>query len=1017
MMKPIVFDPLDRPNIRVTSTNPQGPKGTLLVDLVEIHHDYMITCSRFSLALRGQLKFQNQLINFVKKDENHLDDLIYTRIECSEEDSQTLVTHYLARLSPKHLTNWLMDTLPRADGQRGETEHTSYQKEGLIGRVLNRVLSFLYKKPSVAIFCLVLLSIIPAINIKNLKIDPSLERIHVQGSKELIQYEKSVELFGSDKAAILFFQDPDIFSKEKLKRLQRLAWDLQKYPKAQTINSVFTTSFIRAEDESLYTEPAFSDLGISDAKLKYRLDKLKEDPLLHGRLIHVAKNILVIAVPIRHEFKKLASVGQELQDMITPLKPFFQKAYVTGEPAVELFAAKDMKRSQIVFLPSILLILLISFCFFIKSFSAFWTTFTVTALSTFWTFGLLPLFNTPIQVLNNIAPGVVLTLCATEIIHIYSSLKSARSQGLQGLFALRFISHDVGRALILTFTTTSLGFLSIYISQIQLLKEFAITCSLGLAFAFLATIIYFPLHLRFFDRAKETNELQASSASTEKSESRIITYLYHRFLSAYYNLFFSQKFLISSLVAIVLFSLLGLKLEVDNDAYAMISNRVQTKKDILNFTDQMGGTKTIHVVAQLKKSSFKDPIHLEKLWRFHLDLQKIEGIVHLESFASMIALMNKEMTDSSWAKYQVPDSENLIAQYMLSLNRDDLDPFLSSDAVTTNLKIRHDVSSSKNTKILVDKIEKLVTKSFNQEDYSVHLTSRNILNLHAAGTIVESQLESLLFMIVVIVLLLALFFKSLKVGLYSLIPNLFPICGLFGFMALLDMPLNFGTSIVAAITIGIAADDTIHLFSRYFQEKALLLNPVSASRRTIKEEVVPILTTSLSLSLSFLCFSFARYVPLIQFGVLSAFVLILAVFSDLYVGPAVLTWMSLKNQKEMATQHLIEPELLLKSSLFHELSMSDIYHILEYSDIQTHPAGLLKIKGHVEQDQWSKQPENHKNVYALVKGHSPDAKLGSAIKNTTLHLSESSILIKVNLRKLGHLSPRIFSKICHNLEA
>ena len=65
MMKPIVFDPLDRPNIRVTSTNPQGPKGTLLVDLVEIHHDYMITCSRFSLALRGQLKFQNQLINFI----------------------------------------------------------------------------------------------------------------------------------------------------------------------------------------------------------------------------------------------------------------------------------------------------------------------------------------------------------------------------------------------------------------------------------------------------------------------------------------------------------------------------------------------------------------------------------------------------------------------------------------------------------------------------------------------------------------------------------------------------------------------------------------------------------------------------------------------------------------------------------------------------------------------------------------------------------------------------------------
>jgi hypothetical protein len=177
------------------------------------------------------------------------------------------------------------------------------------------------------------------------------------------------------------------------------------------------------------------------------------------------------------------------------------------------------------------------------------------------------------------------------------------------------------------------------------------------------------------------------------------------------------------------------------------------------------------------------------------------------------------------------------------------------------------------------------------------------------------------------------------------------------------------------------------------------------------------LTTSLSLSLSFLCFSFARYVPLIQFGVLSAFVLVLAVFSDLYIGPAVLTWMGLSQQRDMSIQHLIEPELLLESALFHELSMAEIYRVLECSDIKTYPPGTVHLKGFISELDLSEKIENKSGIYTLLKGSSSETSLGNPIQTSTLHLSESSIVLKLNLKKIGHLSPRIFSKICHNLKA
>jgi predicted RND superfamily exporter protein len=751
-----------------------------------------------------------------------------------------------------------------------------------IETLMNRIFSFCYRSPWIVIGLLLIITSAALLQIKDITIDSTLDRILVKDSPEMLVYEESVASFGSDKSALLFFHDPMLFTPEKLKLIQKLVWRLQKNTAILKVQSVFTSSFINNDDGSLSTEPLFTTLDNQNI-INGQLNKVELDPFHHNRLINTKENALAIILELDTKLKGHIPLAKELDSEIISLRSNFHRAYQTGNTSIELFSKQEMRHSQLVFLPLIALVLFISFLFFIKSADAFFTTIIVTLLSTLWSFSLLPILNIPIQLMINIVPGIILILSATEIIHLFTSKQEAQNQSkdIKGNHILSFVAKDIGAAVCLTFLTTAIGFLSIYFNDIQMLKEFGLVTFLGLICAFICTVLYFPLHLRLFNRA----HLQKSGKN--HGIFLRLKYLLHKL----YHSFFTHP---TGKLLIIIFCLVNIfyarQVEVDNDTYSMLSERTQEKKDINHYQQYFGGTRVLYGLIKIKSGkTFKNPENLQKLWDLHRKLEDHPDIEHVQSYASLVALLHREMNDGNSDFYFIPRKQNIIEQYMLTLSVDDISPFITTDNQEVNIKISHDVSSSKGTQILVSKIEALLVEAFPAHTFHTTITSKNYLNLKASDTMVGSQAYSLTFMILVIVTILSLYFKSLKVGLISLIPNLFPIIGLFGVMGFFGVPLNIGTCIVASITIGIAADDTIHLFSRYFKEIAKGHSPRRASLTTIDHEVVPIATTSFSLALSFFVFIFAKFVPLTQFGLLSSYVLVLALISDLYIGPIILT--------------------------------------------------------------------------------------------------------------------------------
>lgn len=977
-MRPIIFEPHKRPTMTYSS---RGGAEELTLTLYEATSDELIFKSSDMPFLRGQVHYKNKSYQVTLKDSPHEERQrgFYTfELEAGQELYVTL----LKELDAEELTRWILE-IPLEKSEQEEPQHHHLEelplKRGAIAHTLEAILVTLYKKPWLSALLLILLTLFPAYQLKNISVDPSLDRVLVQDSPLMKQYKKSLELFGSDKSAILYFKDKDLFQKEKLEKLRAFAWKLQKEDKIARVRSVFTTTFMRyeKEEDTLFTEPLFQDLDISSELLAKRLKHVQNDPNLHGRLIDVPQKTLVFVLELNHHNKTMVPIAELLNSEVQKFKDDFSESFQTGEPTIELFQKEEMAESPKIFMPLITLVLLICFVFFLGSSFAFVITLLATLLSTAWAFGWMTYMNIPIQMMVNLVPGILLTLSATEIVHIASSLKVAKENHFSDVDSLRYLARDIGKALFLTLSTTALGFLSIRFSEIQILQEFSIVASLGLIFAFIITILYIPLHLRLFPYKKKSG---SQSHALFKGFEKYFIRLTYQFL-------FSKKALLPLLAFLMLNTYFATQVEVDNDTFRMIANRAQVKKNLNTFKERMGGMKSIHAVLSFKDSTgeqdpkMTDAKNLKHLWKLHQELEKFEEVKHIESFAGLIAILNREMREGKEEYYQVPNSQNLISQYFIMLSRDDVDPLLSADKLKTNIKISHDLSSSKRTEVFIKKLEKHLERFTKDTPFKFHLTSRNILNIHAANTIISSQSASLITMSLVIVVLISLFFKSLQAGLLSLLPNLFPIFGLFGIMGLLNIPLNVGTCVVAAITIGIAADDTIHLFARYFRDKETSLNPLTASRLTIGDEVVPILTTSLSLALSFSFFSFARFIPLMQFGLLSAYVLLLAVISDLYLGPVLLSryFLFKEGNSNFIKWMLIDQKAFKEGQVFHNLSTAEVDTILTLSRVTF-------------------KRENSQGLIIPLKNSSVD------------------IYIHLPTDKESHLSPRTFEKICHNLK-
>jgi len=359
-------------------------------------------------------------------------------------------------------------------------------------------------------------------------------------------------------------------------------------------------------------------------------------------------------------------------------------------------------------------------------------------------------------------------------------------------------------------------------------------------------------------------------------------------------------------MVIGLVALSGVRLiRVDSDFLYYFDPRSQVRRDneVIN-TEIVGSNPFYLVIEGSGPGVMKRWEVLKQIKELQAFLLTLPGITSSISVVDYLELLEKGLSKSGGADIVVDAKGHVIppeARKTFWEEPTALDPVLSTvstspttfksivtpDFSRANILVRTNLSGSKRIEETLKAIRAYVAKHF-PADLKVHPTGTLVLLTGTTSDIVTGQIESLSLALGVIFLVMSLMFLSVKVGFLVILPNVLPIVLFFGVMGWLGILLNLGTSLIAAIALGIAVDSTIHYMARLNMELQGEVDQKSALVRTLQAVGAPVIYTTVALFFGFLTFAFSSFVPIQNFGILTGVTMVAALAANLVLLPAVL---------------------------------------------------------------------------------------------------------------------------------
>ncbi|WP_309398996.1 MMPL family transporter [Cerasicoccus maritimus] len=864
---------------------------------------------------------------------------------------------------------------------------------------MQRLFKFCYDYAFAVILLILALTGYSLWHAQNLTVNVSTESLIPADSPLRLEYQRVTDEFGSDQLALIYVEDEKLFTQEKLEQLKNLSKQLKALPQVQRVESLFTVNDIRAVNGWVDTSPLLRKIPKTDEKLAQKKQQAIDNPLMRRAIISEDGKATVITLYLKsprdiqiereeaakeqggaaaeplekNEYDKLVYEGiqnillgrNQAPDIelppgaekLTPalreriiaakkakiIEPVdystkFDRVFQVGSPALHVLMAQYIFDDMKVMLPLACLILVILLGAMMRSFQAAIIPVLNFIISTAFTGAAMVHLGIPLSMLTYIVPALILIIGATEDVHILNEFREAKAQGKTGPDLVVFIAQHIGLTLFLTGLTTSLGFAVTGISSLAIMQEFGLVAAIAILSRFLVSLTFLPAWLRIFGRfIKPMKHPHGNGESPANSPSeKFINLLREKLIKHPRNVIIG--FVLIALPCLALIP----QIRVSNDLISFLKPDSDIVQELDLVAEQLSGSKVIYITFYGSEGEFKKHDSLQKLRAFTEKLSADERIDTATSVADYISLVNQAMTGGELNNRRIPDNDNLIAQYLVFFHSSDLQPYVANKFGTANIVIRSNLSDSSELNALVEEIRQAVNSGeYGRHRYSI--TGKSVMVASAVDKIISGQVISLSSMTALLFAIVGLLFVSSRAATLAVLSNLFPVVVVFGVMAAFGVTLNVGTCMVAAITIGIAVDDTLHMMVRYNKELKRLKDEHRAILSSVKAELTPVITTSLGLAGGFIILGFSSFVPVMQFGLLSALVMVLALIADVILTPVLLSTTRLITLWDVLGFNL-RKALLERSTMFDGLTKWQAKKLILLANLEEREIGEFVVR-------------------------------------------------------------------------
>jgi predicted RND superfamily exporter protein len=747
---------------------------------------------------------------------------------------------------------------------------------------VTRALLWVLDHPVTACAAVLVVTLLLGSQIPRLRVDESAEGLMVQHDPARAVYERAKTRFGNDNLTVVLVKADDVFAPDVLAVVKRLSDGLAGLPGAARVESLTTVKNIKGEGDTINTEPLIETVPRTAAEARrIRADALGNRVLV-GNLVARdgrATGITVYADPrpddlgFNHRFVAQvdALIARESRPGIT--------VYQIGAPLTKATYSDYIKDDQKTVIPLSIVVLLATLLLSFRMLQGVVVPITTAVVSIVWSLGLMALFDLPLTILTGILPSLLLVIGFTEDVHMISAYHAGLAQGEDKLTALRGMLKESALPILITTGTTVVGFGSLVTTDITMLIQFGWAASLGLTANFLVTMALLPPLLRFWRTPRRFRQARLADESTHGAIPRLMQRLGE----------FNLRYRVPILVVAGLLTLASLvgwyHLRVNTDLISFFPERSPLRTRIDDLHRSLAGGLGFYIVLDTGRADgAKDPAFLTLVAGLQDHLAATGMIDGSVSVADYLRTMNREMHAGDRAFETIPATSDEVAQYLIMLEGPELAKFLDFNASAANIVVRHNLAGSGDLSALLRRIDAWVAAHV-PSHISVKPTGEAILFNNASDFMAINELTSFTWTFLIIGVIHALLFMSVKAGALSLVPNVVPILFNYGLMGLLGIPLNTGNALIATIAIGIAVDDTVHHMVTYNRQLNLHHDQTTAMFNTLRAQGRPIIYVSLALAAGFVSLSASNFVPTVHFGLLAAGVMLMAMFGELMLTP------------------------------------------------------------------------------------------------------------------------------------
>ncbi|PKP31653.1 MAG: transporter [Bacteroidetes bacterium HGW-Bacteroidetes-16] len=706
------------------------------------------------------------------------------------------------------------------------------------------------------------------------------------------EYEHFKTQFGQDGSIIFIaIKDPKLYTIEHFNQWYDISYKVLDVPGVQEVVSTARVYNLVRNDSLKKFE--FRNIVSSRPTTQEQVDTIRQTvynlPLYENRLFNKETHVSMMMITLDKEIlNSKARVGlvEQIKELVDHYGEEYQlEVYYSGLPYIRTVTSKKVQTELLLFVFLSLLIASILLFILFRSLRAVLFAMLVVIIAVIWVLGTTVLLGYKITILTGILPPLLIVIGVENSIFLLNKyLSEFRTHGNKIKALSRMITR-IGNANLLTNATTAAGFAAFIITSNELLVEFGIVASLNILITYLLSLFLLPILFSYFPAPRQKHMKHLEKGITS------------RVVAGVTRIIITKRKLIYFITSVLfILAVIGItKLKTTGNIVDDISKKDKLYQDMMFLEENFKGVMPLEITIDTKKpKGILRLSTLQKIDQLQDTLETYPEFAKPLSVVEVVKSAKQAFYRGNPAMYSLPNNQekNFILSYVPNLGvgkKGILNAFVDSNLQITRVSAQMANIGTNDIELILADLEPKIDSIFPPDQFEVHLTGTSVVFLKGTNYLVNNLFMSLGLALLIITILMALIFSSVRMIMISLVPNLIPQILTAGMMGYFNISIKPSTILIFSIALGISVDNTIHFLSRYrlqlkYQNWQIRKSVLAA----LEETGYSMIYSAIVLFFGFYIFTLSSFGGTEALGYLVSFTLIVALLSNLFLLPSLL---------------------------------------------------------------------------------------------------------------------------------